>query len=375
MKTTTILCSLLFSLNVLADDPHDLKFSTSCSSSNQQITLSFTGDILIHKPMYVSVINNTKHFTQIWKDTLPLFAKADFSVANLEGPAAMGIDRQGHDHGDVGFIYDDNIYSGTNLVFNYHPRVLSDLKDSGLDLLTIANNHAMDRLSIGIDKTISAARAINLPTVGSHLSTEPNGDFYKIATIKNMNVAFVGCTEVINDPDVNHQVLFCEDKQIFPLIRTLAARPDVDAVVVLPHWGVEYTNAPKDYQREYAHRYLEAGASIVAGSHPHVLQPWEKYVTSGGRETIIAYSLGNFVAEQVGLDRQTGSVIYVGLSKKGNEKAKVFGAGYTPTYRVDHTIVPVNSNGNTDVLNLTAALFGKNARLNSDDSLTKVMCK
>jgi hypothetical protein len=365
---------LIFADEILPKNNLDLKFSTSCDSHNQQAIISFVGDILIHKALYQAVISETKHFNQIWKKTDPLIQKADFSVANLEGPAALGIDKNGKDRGDIGFVYDDDIYSGTNYIFNYHPRVLSDLKDSGMDLLTVANNHSTDRLGLGIDRTILAARAIGFPTVGTRKSDEPNGDYFKIVPVKNMRVAFVGCTEYINTPDNDNQVLFCENEKIFKIIKEVSSRLDVDALVVLPHWGVEYSHLPRDYQREYARRYLEAGAIAVMGSHPHVLQPWGKYTTKNGRETLILYSLGNFVAAQEGLDRQVGTVAYIGLSKNGAQKAKIFGVGYTPTYRVGTSINPIGKTDAPEILNHISSMYGTQTRVEPTGALLPVMC-
>ncbi|MDD4974650.1 MAG: CapA family protein [Bacteriovorax sp.] len=363
-----------FSDDTLPKNDLDLTFSTSCDSRNQQAIISFVGDILIHKALYQAVISETKHFNQIWKKTDSLIQKADFSVANLEGPAALGIDKNGKDRGDIGFVYDDEVYSGTNYIFNYHPRILSDLKDSGFDLITSANNHSTDRLGLGIDRTILAARTIGLPTVGTRKSDEPNGEYFKIVPIKNMRVAFVGCTEYINIPDNDNQVLFCENEKIFKIIKEVSARPDVDALVVLPHWGVEYSHLPRDYQREYARRYLEAGAIAVMGSHPHVLQPWEKYTTKNGRETLILYSLGNFVAAQVGLERQTGTVAYIGISKNGTQKAKIFGVAYTPTYRTGTSINPIGRSDSPEVLDHISHMYGTLTRAEPNGALLPVMC-
>lgn len=379
MKQNLLIMFFIFSLPVFSEDTTpknilDLTFSTPCDSKNQQAVISFVGDILIHKALYQAVVSETKHFNQIWQNTEPLIQKADYSVANLEGPAAQGIDKNGLDKGDIGFVYDDDVYSGTNFIFNYHPRIFSDLKASGLDLVTAANNHSTDRLIIGIDKTIMAARAINFPTVGTRKSDEPNGEYFKIVPVKNMRVAFVGCTEYINIPDNENQVLFCEGENIFKIIREVSLRSDVDALVVLPHWGVEYSHVPREYQKEYARRYLDAGAIAVMGSHPHVLQPWEKYTTKNGRETLILYSMGNFVASQEGLDRQAGTIAYLGLSKTGNQKSKIYGVAYTPTYRVGTTINPVGKSDSPEVLNHVSLMYGTRGRVEPTGSLLPVMC-
>lgn len=287
----------------------------------------------------------------------------------------MGIDSMGRDHGDIGFVYDGQVYSGTNFMFNYHPRILSDLKSSGYDLLTTANNHALDRYSIGIDKTITAANANGLLTIGTRMSDAPKESFYKIASINNLHVAFLGCTEFVNFSDNDSQILSCGDEKIFDVIKSISARPDVDALVVLPHWGVEYSHIPTTYQRSFARRYLETGAIAVIGSHPHVLQPWEKYVTANGRETLILYSLGNFVAGQAGLARKTGTVLYLGLSKNKNKKATIFGVGYTPTYRINSELVPIGTGDSIDVLNHVALMYGTKARIEPLGQILPVMCE
>jgi poly-gamma-glutamate synthesis protein (capsule biosynthesis protein) len=76
------------------------------------------------------------------------------------------------------------------------------------------------------------------------------------------------------------------------------ARTQCDFLVVSIHWGVEYATAPKPEDVDMAHKMLEAGASVVVGHHPHVLQPVETYRTLDGRNTVIFYSLGNFLSNQ-----------------------------------------------------------------------------
>lgn len=354
---------------------NDIRFRTECEAGQDRISLSFVGDILVHEALYRAVVTGTQHFSQIWRRTDSLMTKADFSVGNLEGPAAMGVDRRGRDRGDVGFIYDEVVYSGSNFSFNYHPRILTDLQRSGYDLLTVANNHSLDRGVLGIDKTIDAARAIGLPTVGIRKASERNAPFYDVASIGGLRVAFLGCTEMSNGhSDNKDQVLFCykDPNRMIELIREITSRSDVDALILLPHWGQEYKHVPDSRQKGYARKYLEAGVTAIIGSHPHVLQPWEKYVTRDGRETLIAYSLGNFVAGQAGVPRKTGVVVYLGLVKEDG-KAKIFGAAYTPTYREGTEIWPVTKN--KEALEHAASLYGIERRLTPEAPLMNFLCQ
>ncbi|MGZ3773596.1 MAG: CapA family protein [Pseudobdellovibrionaceae bacterium] len=378
--TIAFILSVIFSVAVFVHEARasslDLSYSASCDSPAGVVTFSFVGDILIHQLLYRDVVNGTQHFSQLWKRTEVLFNKADFSEGNLEGTAALGVNTDGKDVGDIGFVYDGDVYSGTNFLFNYHPRILSDLKSSGFDLLTLANNHALDRHSLGIDKTIAAARQVGLVTVGTRMSQDREGDFYQIHTIKNMRIAFLGCTEMTNlRPDQKNQILYCYNDETIKLIRGLSARSDVDATIVLTHWGDEYVPVPNRLQQTYARAYLDAGATAVIGSHPHVLQPWEKYITKDGRETFIAYSLGNFVAAQAGLNRKAGAVIYIGLAKDGNQKAKITGVAYTPTYRDAFEVYPVGNNGFNDVLKYVTQFFGQRGRIAPQDSILPALCR
>lgn len=352
----------------------DLSFSSSCSK--ETVFISFVGDILVHDAIYKSIVQGSQKFSQAWKRTDSLIQKADFSVGNLEGPAAMGVDRNGRDQGDIGFKYDLDVYSGTNFSFNYHPRILTDLKKSGYGLLTVANNHSLDRGALGIDKTLDAAREINLPTVGTRRSDERNGDFHKIVSIKGAKVAFIGCTEMTNGrPDRKEQLLWCyrDANKIVDTIKELSSRSDIDAVIVLPHWGVEYSPSPDSQQKAHARRFLDAGASAIVGSHPHVLQPWEKYVTKDGRETVIMYSLGNFLAWQAGIEKKTSAVTYLALTPSSG-KAKVAGVAYTTTIREGVEVYPVSSSGSRAALNQTGLHFGTKNRIEPSGSLSAQIC-
>src|SRR5690606_33385277 len=114
-------------------------------------------------------------------------------------------------------------------------------------------------------------------------------------------------------PDDFNQVLRCGDgstveqtiAQLRATGRYAKREPKVDAVIVTPHWGKEYTHEVGDKERELARKWIEAGALAVIGSHPHVVQPWERIVAEDGREGLVLYSLGNFASHQPELPRRS----------------------------------------------------------------------
>lgn len=372
-KINILLSALLVSGTASANSARDLQYSASCSGATTA-NISFIGDVLVHRAIYESVANGTKQFSQIWYRTDSMIQKADFSVANLEGPAALGIDSKGKDRGDVGFVYDGNVYSGTNFVFNFHPRILNNLKSSGYDLISFANNHSMDRYSIGVDKTIAAARDVGLLTAGARIAQEREASFATVTNIKGINVAFVACTESLNGrSDAKNQILNCYNNQTEALIASLSKNSSVDFVVVMPHWGEEYKPSPNSRQVSFAKKYIEAGAGAVIGSHPHVLQPWEKYVAKDGREALIIYSMGNFVAWQSGINRKTGPVAYLGLAKRGNGQAEITGVGYSLTQRQGEAVYPVEAQ-HIEYIKNAQSYYGKQGFILPSQTISSWMC-
>ena len=185
MKTFLI---LLCATTTVFAETTDLKFGLNRKPTSETIRISFIGDIIIHDVLYQKVIDSkSKDFSQIWPKIIPFFDKADYSYGNLEGPTAMGINNSVQNVGDVGFTYDKIVYSGTNFLFNYHPRLIDDLKKSGIDIVSTANNHTFDRGSIGIDSTIDAMNEKKMAFVGTRKKNSTDS-FFKITQIKNFNV-------------------------------------------------------------------------------------------------------------------------------------------------------------------------------------------
>ena len=358
---------------LFANSAQDLNFSGSCQAS-KKASISFVGDILIHKAIYKSIASGSKDFSTIWKATNPMIQKAHFSVGNLEGPTALGIDGGGRDRGDIGFVYDGSVYSGTKFVFNYHPRIATDLKKSGYGLISFANNHSLDRYSIGVDRTLETLREAGLLTAGARTSYEEKVKYYSSTNIQGINVAFIACTEMLNGrKDIKDQILNCYNGETEKMIQELEASKSVDFIVVLPHWGDEDVTEPNQKQRVFARKFADAGALAVIGSHPHVPQPWEKYTNKNGEEALIVYSLGNFVAWQKYLNNKTGPIVYLNLTQDKNEKAKIAAVAYSLTQRQGNTVLPVSSR-NREFTKNAERFYGSKGFINPEEGLNKILC-
>lgn len=328
--------------------PFELIFGADKKIAESKVKISFTGDLLVHQDLYKEVINRNKQdFSVLWNKVAPLLAQADFSQVNLEGPAALGIDNKLKDRGDIGFVYDGEVYSGTNFLFNYHPQIIDAIKNTGFDLISSSNNHTLDRGSIGVDKTIDALNYKKFPFVGIRKkgSADP---LYTITDIKNFKVAWIACSEMLNGfKDKFSQTLLCYDQAtvITDMIKKIKSDKLADIVIVLPHWGVEYAHDPATAQKKHAQLFADAGADAIIGSHPHVLQPAEKLTTKDKREVFVVYSLGNFLAYQKDIDRKTSAIVYLEFSKKaepstGTSSTWISNYSYQPTVRSSYDIYP-----------------------------------
>ena len=245
------------------------------------VRLLAVGDILMHYDVQRSAREAETGLRALWEDVEPLIHGADIAFANLETPVAP---RSGE--------------PGRPFRFNAPAELPAALRASGFTVLSTANNHAYDQGSAGVVETLERLRAEQLVPVGTG-ATRAEAEQAQVVTVKGLRVAFLGFTDLYN--------INLNDKAGGPWVRGLdptaaadavrAARAAADVVVVSVHWGAEYRHDPLPRQREVAGRLCEAGADLILGTHPHVLQPVEM-VVRGPNRTLVAYSLGNFVSNQ-----------------------------------------------------------------------------
>ncbi|MEM1349286.1 MAG: CapA family protein [Myxococcota bacterium] len=289
----------------------------------ERLTIAALGDVLLHTTLQRQAVaeKERERFRTLWSSVEGLFARADLTYANLEGPAAKGVLVGGERVKDPGHVFDDAVYTSYPR-FNYHPTLTEDLKRSGVDVVSTANNHSLDRGPIGVDRTIEALDASGLSYFGTrvqaHAKEGVRADWHVITEAKGWRIAWVGCTFSTNgQADPRDQVLECyaEQSAVLALVEELAAREDIDAVIAAPHWGRESTQELQGRQVALGEALLEAGAVAVVAGHPHVVQEWTTHTTSDGREGFILYSLGNFVSYMDTVQERASILLYLGLTR------------------------------------------------------------
>jgi hypothetical protein len=179
--------------------------------------------------------------------------------------------------------------------FSAPDEYLDAVADAGFDVVSVGNNHALDRGPEGLRRTMERAEALGLTVAGGVPGREAAS-----VTVKGVRVAILGITSFLN---IRCKGTPCPlaagpDEDVGPFdaqVRTLAQTHDV--VIVFVHWMSEYRQAPSDTERAQALRLLDAGAVAVIGHHPHVLAPGEFVAPAapGGPRRYIRWSLGSFL--------------------------------------------------------------------------------
>lgn len=317
-------------------NPKPIVFEKSCPDATKVLRIAAVGDVLLHDMLQKWAAGQKDGFYTAMAPVADIIRAADIAFANLEGPAAEGVASNGKAVRPPALRYDKSVYRGYPM-FNYHPSIVTDLKRVGFRVLQTANNHSLDRHQLGADRTIDAIKAAGLAWTGTRSRADMKAPWYTITPVNaaggTFNIAWLACTYGTNGvPDRADQVLKCYDQraEVLETVRTLAQRADVHAVMFTPHWGAEYQNRPEPRQIELAREVLDAGATAVIGTHPHVIQPIEKYLTKDGRETLIAYSLGNFISNQIGLPRLASAILLLGLSPSADGKLQMARVGWIP---------------------------------------------
>ncbi len=290
-----------------------------------RVTMALAGDVLVHQAL--AWRGYARGFSSLWGAAEPYLRAADLAVVNLEGPVAAGFARGGRRLADPGPVFDDAVYTDYP-AFNYHPVLIDALRAAGVDVVTTANNHSLDRGAAGLDATLAALEAGGLQHVGAVQGGEGRWQPLRLRSAAGP-LSLIACTFSTNGiADPRGQVPRCYDDRagLLALVRAEAAAGA--GVLVLPHWGQEYRLEPDAAQQRLARELVAAGAMAVIGTHPHVPQPWEMLAGATGAVPVI-YSTGNFIAAQPPLERATAPLVWLELCA-GAAGPLVGAAGYVP---------------------------------------------
>jgi len=239
----------------------------------------FTGDVYIGN--YVRSIYDVKGIHGVLSEhLLEQFHEADFALVNQEFP----------------FSTRGKPMENKQYTFRVDPAKVKLLTEMGVDMVSLANNHALDYGVDALLDTYATLQDAGITYVGA------GKDLGEAATTRYVDLngkkaAILSASRVIPDggwaaTDTRPGMFTTYDPTAL-LAKIKEARQEADLVIVYLHWGLERKEYPEKYQKNMGHQFIDAGADVVIGSHPHVLQGFEYY-----KDRLIVYSLGNFIFSQ-----------------------------------------------------------------------------
>ncbi|HSX24478.1 MAG TPA: AmmeMemoRadiSam system protein B [Candidatus Andersenbacteria bacterium] len=231
--------------------------------SQHSVTFLLGGDLMFGRMVaHTYLQRGMAHVFDMFGDRS--FWGVDAGIANLEGPISKTP------------VPDD--YNSKTLSFNFPPQTIDALKFLRINAASLANNHSANAGAQGVQDTRDLLKSANVQAIGGPGDQDiPHVGMFQG---EKLRLIVIGVHALYGPPNISD------------LIKTYKADPN-NRVMIFPHWGVEYAPVHNLYQAQLAHEWIDAGADIVIGSHPHVIQDAEVY-----KNKPIIYSLGNFVFDQ-----------------------------------------------------------------------------
>ena len=266
----------------------------------KKLSILAFGDMMLDRLVYSKTLKaNDFNFPFLKIDSF--LKTGDLRIANLEGPIT-----------DFKSISNGN----TRMRFTMSPKFLPALQNR-FDVLSLANNHMLDFGEVGYRQTQKYLSNTKINYFGDY-----NNQLENLSTIVEKNgikIGFVGYHGLI---DGGFEDVLNKIKEI---------KPQVDFLIVVAHWGAEYQKVPAESTKEKAKQLIDAGADLILGGHPHVVQPSEEY-----KGKMIFYSLGNLIFDQYfSQDTMQGLGVEILLEKSDNK--------VTANYRQHKILINKNS--------------------------------
>ena len=313
------------------------------------VTIAFVGDLILLQDQVMRAYSDSSgeyDFEPMFEYAAPYLTAADLAIGIFEGPTA------GEDVNYSTSNFDD----GLPLFLNYPDSFAWSVKNSGIDLVSTANNHLLDKGEEGVMRTLDILDEVGLLHVGSYRNAEERGNNL-IVEIRGVRIAFLAYTYGSNgyseeyflwgNPSLT-SILVSPANQYFQEVKAsvlsdfnqlkgMSNPPDI--IVVLPHMGTQFSHTTDAFQETWNEIFINAGADIILCDHVHAVQPIEFTIVDEGKEKqgIIVNCPGNFVNSYVEKNGDATSIVEVYIDPHRKE---VICVGVIPMY----TQAPANGN-------------------------------
>ena len=285
-----------------------------------QISISAIGDLLIHGRVYDQARTETGFdFMPMVTEVKDYLTDIDIATANQEtmiGGESFGL--------------------STYPSFNSPQEVGDMVSELGIDIVTLANNHTLDRGEDVIYSALDYWDELGVLYTGAYRD-EADQTEIRVIEENNISVSFLAYTYGTNGipvPEGKDYIINLIDQE--QIARDVEKAKEISDVVVMHlHFGDEYMRMPNTFQQELVQYVVDLGVDIVFGHHPHVLQPVEWIERETENDAFVIYSLGNFLSGQDQLYRQIGGLMELTIEKEitsSEEKITLSSPRFLPTY-------------------------------------------
>lgn len=312
------------------DNTEKSEFGTDTDIDNEnnhdtpEISIIMVGDILLHTPVAKSGVqeDGSYNFDAVFENVKEEIAAADLAIVNQE--VIIG----GEELGITGYPS-----------FNAPYELGDALVDTGFDVVLHATNHTLDKGGKGVNNCINFWKS-NYPDIailGINESEEEQDNNIYVYEQDGISVAILNYTYGTNGipmpKDMPYAVNLLDEEKVTQDIKK--AEELADFTIVCPHWGTEYRLTSSAEQERWTDIFLENGADLVIGTHPHIIEPIEWVSDDNGNEMLVYYSLGNFVNWTSGTgegvaNRMVGGMAEVTICKNEDGEAYISDYGVEP---------------------------------------------
>ncbi len=238
-------------------------------------TLLFVGDIMLDRG--VEYLMQKSSIFYPFEKINQFLRGIDIVIGNLEGP----------------IVKDPPDFGRKSLRFAFSPEVTKALSLTNFNLLSLANNHTFNMKEKGLKETRELLKKVNINFVGHPIRCDKDSLF------KKEDIVFLAFNKTFPSN--------CKNEEIVEIVRSTRLLAPHKFLVVIFHWGIEYQPKSSTFQQKLARQVIDAGADLVIGTHPHVVQEIEEY-----KGRLIFYSLGNFIFDEYFL-KETQQGLAVGV--------------------------------------------------------------
>ncbi len=294
----------LYSYDFVAYHPFTSGSILKVKESPEIILVAF-GDIMLNRGVeYMIKMKGENDFRFPFYKISNYLNEADILFANLES-----------------VISDKGTKVGSIYSFRADPRAMDTLVYGGFDIVSVANNHTFDYGRLAMEDSFSRLEEAGIIYLGGGFN-EIEAFSMRVIEKEGIKIGFLGYSQFGHyraGADASGIAVVNNESDLERVIKDINKfKDEVDVLIVSFHWGDEYMLLPNYFQKEYGRKIIDAGADLIIGHHPHVIQPVENYNNGW-----IAYSLGNFVFDQ-GFSKETmeGLSLEVIITKEGIKEVR-----------------------------------------------------